>query len=267
MLPITLLGAGNVAWQLGLALHKSGLQIIEVYSRTPQNAMLLASNLNASHVDSIENINPHQGIFICCVSDNAITTVAGLLPFKPMLLVHTSGSQPISILEPYSQNQGILYPLQSIHKNRDIDFSQIPICIEASHDDAFRHLNQLACLISQHVVHMSSEHRRQLHLAAVLVSNFTNYLYTQAEEYCNQHEIPFQLLHPLIVETAHRVLIESPSAWQTGPAFRHDTLTLQMHKDMLLLNPNLQDLYERLSQSIQNFYANHLNNENKKRPT
>lgn len=255
MLPITLIGAGNVAWQLGKALYKKGYPIIEVYSRTPENAQLLSDELHAKPIIAIDLLSQHQGIFICCVSDNAIASVAKQLEFKPNLLVHTSGSQPIDVLMPFSIQAGVLYPLQSLLRHRDANWSSIPICIEVSNAESLHQIQMIASHLSNRVEHINSTQRRQLHLAAVLVSNFTNYLYTRAEVYCKEHQLPFSILHPLILETAERLTENSPLLWQTGPARRNDTITIDMHKQMLQNDPELQQLYQVFSESIHNFFS------------
>ncbi|MCX7743881.1 MAG: F420-dependent NADP oxidoreductase [Flavobacteriales bacterium] len=254
MKPITIIGTGNVAWQLGKAIYQAGIPITQIFGRDATQAETLAIQLGTTSASTWQQLIPHQGIFILCVKDDAIAEVAASLLHQPYLLVHTSGAVSMSILESKAQHIGVFYPLQSLHRNRVVNWKEIPVCLEASSPEAINELSRLASHISDHVTILSSDERRWLHLAAVFVSNFTNFLYIQAETLCEEHGLSFDLLQPLILETAQRLKINSPHHWQTGPARRNDSQVINLHLQMLKDNPSLQHFYREFSESIVRYY-------------
>ena len=203
---------------------------------------------------SIEKLRPAT-ITIIAVSDNAIEKVAALIPYKNTLIVHTSGS--ISIDAILQDQKGVFYPLQSFSKNDRVDFSKIPICIEATYEKNLQLLEQLASKMSTKVYTINSQQRKQLHLAAVFVNNFTNHCYTIAQEICEQDQIPFEVLHALLEKTAQKAIALSPSDAQTGPAKRNDTKVIDEHLAMLQEN-NHKSIYKILTASIIAHYGKEL---------
>lgn len=258
MEPVTLIGTGNVAWQLGAAFRQAGVPIAQVYGRNATKTFELAHHLGAKPVQNWQDLSVLDGIVILCVKDDAISQVASSFLDSPRLLVHTSGSVSMYVMEGKAQHIGVFYPLQSLHRNRWVNWSEIPICIEASSPEALNEVSWLATRISDKVVQLSSDERRWLHLAAVLVSNFTNFLYIQAASLCNAHGLSFQLLQPLITETVRRLEISPPKDWQTGPARRNDVQVMNLHMELLKENPVLQQLYRKFSESIVRYYHSDL---------
>lgn len=243
-----------MAWQLGNALHRAGIPITQIYGRNATQAEALARQLGTNAVSTWEQLIPHQGIFILCVKDDAIAEVASSFMQQPYLLVHTAGAVSMNVLEYRARHIGVFYPLQSLHRNRTVNWLEIPICLEASSNEAINELTWLASRISNNVTVLSSDERRWLHLAAVIVSNFTNFLYIQAEALCKEHGLSFDLLQPLIHETAERLKYSSPFNWQTGPARRNDKEVMKLHLEMLKDNLELQRLYTEFSESIVRYY-------------
>jgi predicted short-subunit dehydrogenase-like oxidoreductase (DUF2520 family) len=97
-----------------------------------------------------------------------------------------------------------------------------------------------------------------LHLAAVFACNFPNYLYTIAQQLLAAHQMEFDMLKPLILETAQKVQQQFPATVQTGPAVRNDQNTMNAHLQMLSNEPMLQEIYTLLSQGIiKNNNGNH----------
>jgi predicted short-subunit dehydrogenase-like oxidoreductase (DUF2520 family) len=195
-------------------------------------------------------------IYLIAVSDDAIAEVSKKIKDKKGLIAHTSGSCELDVLVP-NQRRGVFYPLQSFTKGKKVDFLEIPICLEAKHHDDFMLLQQLAHLISDKVFHISSEQRKTIHLAAVFVNNFTNHLYQIGSEICAEKKIPFELLQPLIQETAHKINTLNPHEAQTGPARRGDMTTINNHLG-LLENKTYKEIYSLLSNSIQKDYEQEL---------
>jgi len=189
------------------------------------------------------------------VSDNAISSLSSKLNLKDKLVVHTSGSVSMNELQSTS-NKGVFYALQSFSKEQEVDFSTIPICIEAESKKDLDLLEILAKSISKKIYHINSNQRKSLHVAAVFVNNFTNHLYHIGNEICEENKIPFKILQPIIQETATKIVTLSPFEAQTGPAKRNDTETIKKHKAMLTANQ--QEIYTLLTKSIYKTYGEKL---------
>lgn len=253
---IVLIGAGNVAHHLGQALLKSGLNLCQIYSRTLESARALGMKTGISYTADIYAIYPDCDIYIFCVSDDALVPVfKGIRMNKEATVLHTSGSMPMQVFQPYRENFGVLYPLQTFSKKRALDFREVPLCIEASNPDTLKQLRKLGHELSESVYEVTSENRKKLHLAAVFANNFTNHLYEMAARLLKDSDMDFALLRPLIFETAHKVMLFTPEEAQTGPARRNDEGILSMHRAMLKNDKKLLQLYTLLSDSIKETYT------------
>lgn len=253
---IVLIGAGNVAHHLAPALLRAGMNLCQIYSRTLESARELGRKTGITYTSDTFAVYPDGDIYIFCVSDDALLSVFKSLRInEEALILHTSGSVPLDIFKPYRQNYGVLYPLQTFSKTRNLDFGEIPLCIEAPDKEVLKTIVQIADKLSSKVYEISSEKRKKLHLAAVLANNFTNHLYHMAGKLLEKEDLDFNLLRPLIFETAHKVMQMIPENAQTGPARRGDTNILNLHKSMLKDNRDIQTLYVLLSQSIQQTYS------------
>lgn len=253
---IVLIGAGNVAHHLAPALLRAGMNLCQIYSRTLESARELGRKTGITYTSDTFAVYPDGDIYIFCVSDDALLSVFKSLRInEEALILHTSGSVPLDIFKPYRQHYGVLYPLQTFSKTRNLDFGEIPLCIEAPDKEVLKTIGQIADKLSSKVYEISSEKRKKLHLAAVLANNFTNHLYHMAGKLLEKEDLDFNLLRPLIFETAHKVMQMIPENAQTGPARRGDTNILNLHKSMLKDNRDIQTLYVLLSQSIQQTYS------------
>lgn len=246
---IVLIGAGNVATHLGKGLKNAGHTIVQVYSHTQAHAQELAAQLGAQHTISIHDLAPAD-IYLVAVKDDAVSEIAKQLKLEG-IVAHTSGSLDMSILKSISGRHGVIYPLQTFSRNKNLELSNIPFCIEASDKSTEEALAALARSLSGNIHFISSERRRTLHLAAVFASNFTNHMYTIAGDVLEKQDIPFNILLPLIEETASKVRSNSPRDAQTGPAKRLDQTIMAKHIDMLRTDDTLQAIYKLLSYSIQ----------------
>jgi predicted short-subunit dehydrogenase-like oxidoreductase (DUF2520 family) len=246
MISVIILGTGNVAQHLITAFHESDtIKIIQVFSR---NSKTTLQNLNSSNITSQFSELKEADVYIISVTDNAIQEVAKQIPYENKLVVHTSGS--ISISELDSKNRkGIFYPLQTFSKKKEVDFNEIPICIEAENHLDIELLEKIAKSISKKVYYITSEQRKALHVAAVFVCNFTNHLYQIGNKICEQNKVPFEVLLPLITETASKIITLSPEEAQTGPAKRNDTQTINTHLNFLT-NETQKEIYKILTKSI-----------------
>ncbi|MEY4834142.1 MAG: hypothetical protein RI980_257 [Bacteroidota bacterium] len=245
MIQVILLGSGNVATHLFQAFSKADeIEVVQVFSRTISKDF--PEILQISDFSKIVEAD----VYIICVSDSAISSVSSQLQFENRLVVHTSGSSDLNVLDS-KNNKGVFYPLQTFTKNKAIDFSEIPICLEAETVSDFNVIEKVAKSISKNIHAISSEQRKALHVAAVFVCNFTNHLYQIGNEICMENAIPFEILQPLIKETVEKIQSLSPSEAQTGPAVRNDHKTIEKHIDFLTYE-NQKEIYKILTKSIQN---------------
>ena len=247
---IVLIGAGNVGTHLGLALHDAGLDMLQVFSRNHESAGNLAALLEADPVHDPAAVSGDADLYVLAVSDDAIGQVAQQIRPEGKFLVHTSGSVPMDIFRPFTAHYGVIYPLQTFSRHRKIDFRQIPVCLEANSISNMERLNRLVSEISEDVRSVPSDQRRLLHLAAVFACNFPNYMYRVAEGIVNSAKLDFDILRPLILETAMKVQEAGPLESQTGPARRGDREVMEKHLALLSTNPDLQRLYKEISGQI-----------------
>ena len=255
---ITLIGAGNVGYHLGKRLFKKGITIHQVYSRQLKNAQLLAAKINATPIATLAKIDDTADLYIIAVKDDAIAGVAAALQqHKGMgkkLVVHTSGAANSQSIGKYFKRFGVLYPLQTFSKNRKIKFSTIPICIDANKKKDIQLLQNLGAKISQKVARIKDEERAILHVAAVIVNNFSNHLFHLGQQITQAEQIDFSLLKPLMAETVSKIERQSPYDMQTGPARRNDKKTIKKHLQYLQKFPEYRQLYTLLTKSIQDAY-------------
>lgn len=251
MIKVTLIGTGNVSWHLENIFSKTvGVQLLEVLSS--RGAAI--SNYLKARQNFAKNDQPD--LYIIAVSDDAIRSVSRQLKNSEKLIVHTSGSVSMDIL-PDENRRGIFYPLQTFSKEREIDFQSVPICIEAQEVNDERLLKELAATITKSIYEVTSAQRKSLHLAAVFVNNFTNHIYQIGNELCNQNEVPFAILKPLISETVRKIESLPPFEAQTGPARRNDRKTIEAQLAQLE-NKNHKEIYKAITESILKTYEEEL---------
>jgi len=242
------IGSGNVASHLAKQLFACGYSINCVFSRDLDNAKRLAEQVNAKAVDKIEMIFPAD-FYLFSVKDDAYREIIDAFPKTTAVCVHTSGSLEMNILSKLSDNQGVLYPFQTLTKGKEISFQKVPLCIEASNELTLNVLSDMARDFKSPCYQINSQQRAYLHLCGVFASNFTNAMYGIAEQIAQTQQIDFEIIKPLIVETARKIEILSPAAAQTGPAKRNDQTILQKHLE-LLTNPQWKEIYKLVSDSI-----------------
>ncbi len=192
-------------------------------------------------------------LVILAVSDEALPEVISTYTFPPKAtVVHTSGTQGINLFDNSAiENFGVLYPLQTFTKEKHVNFSETPIFIESNNKEAFRSIETIADRLSNKVSILRSKERRKIHLAAVIACNFSNALYSLAENQLNAIGLDFELIKPLISETTQKALTIGPSKAQTGPAARGDISTIAKHKKLLKKDPEIQKIYKQLTRLIQ----------------
>lgn len=248
---IVIIGSGNVAAVLGRKFKAAGHNILQVYSRNASAASELAYVLDTESTNYKSMVNKGADVYLIAVNDDAIDEVADDLRLPGKVVAHTAASVPKEVLKNVSAHYGVFYPLQSLRKEMAV-LPDVPIFFDGSDELAKKKLETLARSVSsEQVGEAGDDARARLHVAAVVVSNFTNHLYKLAEDYCRQEGLDFRQLLPLIEETALRLRNSSAAAAQTGPALRHDKETIQKHLELLANHPQLKNIYLLLTESIQ----------------
>lgn len=252
-LKITVIGSGNVGFHLAQRLHESGHRICQVFSRTPTKAAHLANLVKASGISNLKDISLEADVYLLAIKDDSLKTVTEEISFLGKynkLIAHTSGSVSSAVFENHFSRYGIFYPLQTFSTTKKVDFEQLPFCIYGNAPAAQDSLFQLAQSICPNVYAINDEQRSILHVTAVIVNNFSNYLYGIAHDICNDQDVSFDILKPLIHETVRKIDVSNPQDVQTGPAVRGDLDTIAKHIDFLKKYPDHQALYQLISTGI-----------------
>jgi len=252
---IVIIGAGNVATHLACRLKKKGHDILQIVSRSVENAKTLSLQIGVPFITDIKKINKQADIYLLCVPDDEIEKLNKTLKLPKKLILHTSGSVGITALKNISTNIGVLYPLQSFSKQVKVSFTSLPLLIEASNAISLQQVKTLALSLSKHIHEVDSAGRLKVHVAATMVNNFTNYLYYLSHDFLSKKKNNyFHLLMPLIKQTAKKIKINKPSSVQTGPARRHDEKTINKHLQLLKKYPEQKKVYELFTSLIKKKY-------------
>ncbi|WP_010182132.1 Rossmann-like and DUF2520 domain-containing protein [Aquimarina agarilytica] len=248
MIKVVVLGSGNVATHLCTTLEKhTRILLLQNYNRKGENIANCGVTITNRPTEIVD-----ADLYIFAISDDALPTVNTEFNHLKGLIVHTSGSTPLEVFSSF-ERKGIFYPVQSFKKNIPVSFSEVPIAIEASHESDQQLLVRFAQSISKAVYVLNSEQRNILHVAAIFANNFSNFMYTQAEEICQTNAIDFNILKPLISETITKISTNSPKEIQTGPAIRNDKKTIERHITTLTDQKKIK-LYQLLTAAIQHYY-------------
>lgn len=247
---IVIIGSGNVATHLAIALKEAGLHVAQVWSYHYTNAVQLAHLVNAQPIAKLDEVDPQAALCLIAVKDDAVAGIAEQLAGFKGLVAHTCGAVPMEVFAGKFSSYGVFYPLQTFSKSKTLNFAAIPLCLEANSEASMQLLKQVAVKLSKRVLEVGSDKRKILHLAAVFACNFTNHLYALGEQLLEANGLEFDILRPLINETAAKVQHASPLAVQTGPAIRNDEQTLKAHQELLVQHPHLLAIYRTLSESI-----------------
>ena len=249
---IALVGAGNLATNIGKAFIAAGHDVLQVFSRTEANAATLAKEINAAHTANIAELTDKADVYVFSVKDSALADVVSEAGKgrEAKVFLHTAGSVGIDIFRDSVQHYGVLYPMQTFTKSREVDFSKIPVFIEWNDATAEKAIRALADSISEKVTVLSSHDRKYLHLAAVFGCNFVNHCYALAADIMESHGMTFDMLLPLLDETLAKVHSLHPRNAQTGPAVRYDRNVIDRQTAMLEDNPIMKEIYETMSNSI-----------------
>jgi predicted short-subunit dehydrogenase-like oxidoreductase (DUF2520 family) len=255
LITLTIVGAGNLGWHLGHVFTNHGVKVDKIINRSTEPARHLALEIGSQFTNDFGASNSDSDFTILAVNDSFLPETLNKINIADTIVLHTSGSTDIDIFSGKVDNNGILYPFQSFTKNVAIDFSQIPVCVEASDEITLKSIFRLASTISSKVYVLSSEKRRILHLAGVIANNFTNHLIARTFDFLEKNDIDNQIVLPLIEETFNKIKLIGPREAQTGPARRKNMDTIEKHLKILEKEPELKNLYNVISESIIAYYS------------
>lgn len=245
MIKVVLLGAGNVAVRLAVGLQSAkNVALIQRFSRNDKMNALFDQNIPfTTKLDELQKAD----VYVIAIKDDAIGSFSKKLSQLKGLVVHTSGSVPMKAID-HTLRKGVLYPVQTFSKEQAIDFRSVPLAIETEFDEDYALLNELASSLSDKVFHVTSSQREKLHIAAVFANNFSNYMYLTAQDICDENQISFEILKPIVLETAKKIMNLDPYIAQTGPAKRKDLKVIEKH--LLTLKGEKKEIYDILSRAI-----------------
>ncbi len=253
MRSVVIIGAGNVAFHLTRALIQNTVNVRQIFNRTLFKAQELGEANNIKYTDKISELEKAD-LYIIAASDSAVEELSHYIPFDDTLVVHTSGSLSTSVLKG-DYRKGVFYPFQTFTKRKNLRYEEVPFFVEAENKADEEALFKLADKISNEVHRVDSAKRLKVHLSGIWASNFVNHMYQIAQDICKEADLPFDVLRPLIEETALKVQDLEPFDAQTGPARRGDEIIINKHLE-ILEDSRLQQLYKLLSDSIVRTYRN-----------
>ena len=236
---------------LAKALYSAGHQIVQIWSREYDHAEALANQVFAEPIDRLKLLYPTSDVYILAVADDALFDLALDLKLREAVVIHTAGSVSMKVLAPISRKHGVIWSPQTFIRDVAMDYSRLPFCIEGSSDEVLRQIRELLTPVSQHIYDIDSQQRQWLHLAAVMTNNFGNAINALAQDLLEEHDIPFEILHPLIEMTAEKLKHGGLWQQQTGPARRQDQKTIDRHRSMLVEDEKVLRLYELMTEIIQ----------------
>lgn len=258
---VSFVGAGKVAGVLCRSLYNAGNRILRIVTpEMKEDGTLLARECQALW-SSEPVFDESNDVIIIAVPDHSLSAVlAGIKCSVNSVVAHTAGSYGLDVFPEWIVKRGVFYPLQTFSKNRELDVKDIPFILEASQPETEAVLKGLAESLGGKTSFLDQENRRMLHLAAVFVNNFSNFMLIAGKEITIKAGLPFDLLIPLIKETYSKALANGPEYSQTGPAVRNDKNTIEKHMNLLSFSPELQSIYREISESIITYYYNHNRN-------
>ncbi|MBQ6067889.1 MAG: DUF2520 domain-containing protein [Bacteroidales bacterium] len=248
---ISFIGSGNVATHLALAMRQRGHVVAQIWSRNLQHAQALANRVEAQPIDDLSLLDTKANVYILAVSDDALFDIAPLLHLGNAVVVHTSGATSMDILKDTSTRYGVVWSPQSFVRDVAIEYNELPFCIEGCDKDTEDYIEEFIGMISTHIYRTTHQQRQYLHLASVFVNNFTNGIYAVAQQLCWQHNVPFEILYPIINTTAKRIQWGDVRYQLTGPAIRGDEKTLATHRQLLADDPQTLMFYDEFTKLLQ----------------
>ncbi|MDR0371429.1 MAG: DUF2520 domain-containing protein [Prevotellaceae bacterium] len=246
---IVFIGAGNVASNISLTLKEKGFDIVQIYSKTVSSAQTLADELDCEFITEFRHINRDADVYFYTLKDRYIGIYAQRNRFPNAIHIHTAGSIPLDIFEGYANNYGVIYPLQTFTKGKNVRFDGVPFFIEANNQETEKTLQIITKTLSDNIYYATSAQRKKLHISAIFACNFVNHMYAIAANMVEGSQFDFDILRPLIKETAEKINYMHPLDAQTGPAVRYDKKVIDDHIESIS-NENVKEIYRLLSENI-----------------
>lgn len=252
MKEIVIIGSGNLAESLAVAVAAAPeLRLVQLFARNEVRGREVAALAGTEWCGDAARLARAE-LYLIAVSDRAVGEVAGQLPIpSDAAVAHTAGCVPLGALPERYARRAVFYPMQTFTRGRRVNFSEIPIFLEASTPALCDELEACARCLSRRVLRSDSAQRARIHLAAVFACNFANHMYALGERIAREAGLDFGVLKPLVMETARKACdAASPADVQTGPAVRGDQSTQQRHLDLLGEDAALQEIYKLISKDI-----------------
>jgi predicted short-subunit dehydrogenase-like oxidoreductase (DUF2520 family) len=246
---IVIVGSGNVAESLAQAIAEAeGLELVQVFARNEERGRKVAE---LAHSEWSNTSLAEADLYLISVSDNAVAGCAKELHIpQNAVIAHTAGCCPMESLAPHT-HRAVFYPFQTFSVGRKVDFSKGYIFVEGATDHALQCVEKVAHALTPKVLPADSARRAVIHLSGVFACNFANAMYANAAEVLAKEGLPFDIVAPVIEETAKKVIeVKDPATTQTGPARRGDSQTLERHRKMLAEEPQRRDIYDKISEDI-----------------
>lgn len=248
---VGIIGLGRVGVHLARAFALENVFDLIVYNRSEIPSEIRLPDVIYTH--NLKDLTDAD-LLLITVKDDAIISILdrmeGLFP-PEVVVIHCSGSIPATIIQPYFKNFGVLYPLQTFSKEKTVDYSEIPLFVTASDPETSEIIEMAGRNISQKIIRISDEQRVFLHIAAIFTCNYTNAMYAIGSRLCEEHALDFDLLKPLIQETADKIMTMDPKDAQTGPAVRRDWEIIHKHEEFLsVYDENLREIYRNMADYI-----------------
>lgn len=250
---VSFIGAGNVAGALCRRFYDAGIKIGTIVSRSELKGTKLASDCGAKWQTELKFREFHDIIIVAVPDDSIQDLLNGIDTEESTIIVHTAGSLGLEVFPSRFKHKGVFYPLQTFSGGRRIEFNLLPIFLEASDGTTLEVLRNLA-EVTGGIVNLINENQRLLlHVAAVFVNNFTNYMLTAGKTITDKAGLSFSVLEPLIRETIDKAIKKGPEKSQTGPAARNDKGTIEKHINLLSFSADLQKVYLEVTKAIGTF--------------
>jgi predicted short-subunit dehydrogenase-like oxidoreductase (DUF2520 family) len=250
---VALIGAGKLATNFAFTLKKKGFTVLQVYNRTHGPGMKLAKKISSYYIDDLLELTPEADLYALAVSDAALKQISEKIHLNDQLIIHFSGTAEMNILKTSSLNYGVLYPPQTFTYQQSAGFLNIPLCIEANNSDTGKKLSAFAATLTDKIFKVNSDQRKIIHLSAIFAGNFTNFLYSVAENLLTESNLPMSILEPIIEKTKANSLQKNIFNLQTGPAIREDFEMIKTHIDILSERPGYKEIYRIITESIINY--------------
>jgi len=250
---ICIIGTGRLAFRLSRQLASSALIINQVFGRDIEKANKLARLLGAQGIDDYQETKPDSDLYLILVSDDAIEEVSENLPMVKGLVAHSSGAISSSALKKHART-GVFYPLQSFTEGEEANWPEVPFCVHSDEEEDLKLLENTVRKISSRPYRVNDQQRLKLHTSAVFTNNFVNHILAIGRKCCEEAELPYEILAPLLNETIRRAQLLDPWESQTGPARRDDKISMNKHLEILAEHPHWQSIYREISASITKHY-------------